>query len=331
MNRMIMKSIAVYTTTLSLIILTLCLVQPGQSQNTPSPALLVGEKSGALLAIVDPVTLEIVARVPANPNPHEVATDGRYAYVTNSGAEKITVIDLMTQSQVEGIDLNPLSSIHGIWMAGGNIYFANERSRTIARYHPESEGIDWVLGTGQKRSHMLMVSEDESTIFATNMDPGSVSIIEYNEDDSDWDITVIETGARAEGLDLSPDGSELWVTNVYDSTISVIDTETKRVVSTIDLPTNFSNRLKFTPDGKYVFVAELRGTELLILDAVTRESVKRIDVGGGSEGMQMSPQGDRAFIAVSTINTVAVIDLETLEVSATIEGFNNPDGMTWVD
>jgi len=301
------------------------------AQQTPSPALLVGEKDGALLAIVDPVSLEIVARVPANPNPHEVASDGKYAYVTNSGLQRITVIDLEAQAQVEGIDLKPLSAVHGIWMAGGNIYFANETSRTISRYNPGSGEIDWVLGTGQKRSHMLMVTEDESSIIATNMVPGSVSFIEFDDESRDWEITVVETGPRAEGLDLSPNERELWVTNVIESTISIIDVGSKQIIDTIELPTNFSNRLKFTPDGQYVFVAELRGTEIAVYNAETRELVKRIDVGGGSEGMQMSPDGNRAFIAVSTINTVAVIDLQTLQVTDTIGEFNNPDGMAWVE
>src|SRR5690625_2158218 len=55
---------------------------------TPSPALLVGEKGAARIAIVNPETLEIVAHVPANPNPHEIATDGAYAYVSNSRSEE---------------------------------------------------------------------------------------------------------------------------------------------------------------------------------------------------------------------------------------------------
>ena len=102
------------------------LAQCALAQSTPNPALLVGEKSGAALAIIDPVSLDIVAQVPANPNPHEVATDGVYAYVSNSGANKITVIDLKKQEQVEGIDLRPIGPIHSLEMAAGKLYFANE-------------------------------------------------------------------------------------------------------------------------------------------------------------------------------------------------------------
>src|SRR5256884_8858014 len=54
---------------------------------TPSPALLVMEKSDNSLAIVDPVNLQGVARVPAGPDPHEIvaSADGKLAYISNYG------------------------------------------------------------------------------------------------------------------------------------------------------------------------------------------------------------------------------------------------------
>ncbi len=310
------------------IVATLLLSTAAHAQPTPNPALLVGEKSGALLAIIDPVSMEIISRVPANPNPHEVATDGRYAYVSNSRAQAITVIDLKTQQQVDGIDLKPLGAIHSLVMAEGKLYFANETARTIGRYDPDTRSIDWVLGTGIPRAHMITLSKDASRIFATSISDAFAAIIERAEDGA-WTITRIPTGPRAEGLDLSPDGRELWVTNVNDSTISIINVEAKREIEQIDLPTTFSNRLKFTPDGRYVFVSDLRGREVLVFNAATREEIKRIDVGGGTEGILMVPDGTRVFVAVSTEGKVVAIDLERLEISGEVTGLNNPDGMAW--
>lgn len=302
------------------------------AQSTPSPALLIGEKSGAQLAIVDPSTLELVAQVPANDNPHEVATDGEFAYVSNAGAGAITVIDLEAQEQVEGIDLRPLGAIHGLWMADGKLYFANESTRTLSRYDPAAQEIDWVLGTGLPRSHMLVVSEDASAIFTSCMTSGTASIIERHGDSAeDWEITTMETGPRAEGLTLSPDGQELWVANVQNSTISIIDVQAKQVAETIELPTAFSNRLTFTLDGRYVLVADLQGDEIVVLDASTREETARIDVGGGTEGLLVTPDGARAFAAVSPMNKVVEIDLETLTVTGEVTGLDNPDGMAWVE
>ncbi|MBX2820926.1 MAG: PQQ-binding-like beta-propeller repeat protein [Rhodothermaceae bacterium] len=313
----------------------LLLAQSALAQSTPNPALLVGEKSGAALAIVDPVSLEIIAHVPANPNPHEVATDGVYAYVSNSGATTITVIDLVKQEQVEGIDLHPIGPIHSLEMAAGKLYFANEPARTISRYDPVSKRIDWVLGTGIPRMHMIAVSEDAKRIFATSISGRLAAIIERPSDfggrSSDWTITTIPTGPRAEGLDVSPDGQELWVTNVNDSTVSIIDINAKKEIDKLDLPTAFSNRLKFTLDGRYVFVAELQGNQIVVLDASTRKQVKRIDVGGGSEGILMAPDGERVFVAVSRANKVVVIDLDSLEIVGEVPGLINPDGMAWAE
>lgn len=118
--------------------------------------------------------------------------------------------------------------------------------------------------------------------------------------------------------------------NVRDRTLSVIDLASTEVSHTIQLPTTYANRLKFTPDGSHVLVADLRGREVIVYDAVTRREVRRIDVGCGSEGMQMTPDGRRAFVAVGAMNKVAVVDLASFSVIAEISGLNNPDGMSWV-
>ena len=57
------------------------------AQSTPSTALLVLSKQDHALAIVDPGTLKVLARVPVGDDPHEViaSADGRSAYVSNYG------------------------------------------------------------------------------------------------------------------------------------------------------------------------------------------------------------------------------------------------------
>jgi DNA-binding beta-propeller fold protein YncE len=327
-----------------------------QTTPTPNPALIVGEKSGGLLSIIDPATLQIVTRVEANRSPHEVATDGRYAYITNSGALAITVIDLATQQQVEGIDMTPLGSAHGLVARDGKIYFANENARTIARYNPETKTIDWVLGTGLPRSHMFTFSPDGRTIFTGNTAPGTIGIIERaplpagqntggggqggnqaaadpsrpGGPGGDWVISSVETGPRPEGLDVTPDGRYLWVANTNDSTISIIDVPARERIEKFRMPTAFTNRIKITPDGRYAVIPDLEGTAIVVYDVATRDIVKTIDVGGGAEGLLITPDGSRLFVAVSRANKIAVVDLNSLTVIGEIPDLNNPDGMAWV-
>jgi YVTN family beta-propeller protein len=97
----------------------------------------------------------------------------------------------------------------------------------------------------------------------------------------------------------------------------------------LDVPTRFANRLKFTPDGKLVFISDLGSSDLVVVDAANRKEVKRIKLGGGSAGILMQPDGARAYVAVGSDNGVAVIDLKTLEVAGHVTTGRRPDGLGW--
>ncbi len=62
----------------------------------------------------------------------------------------------------------------------------------------------------------------------------------------------------------------------------------------------------------------------MILDAATHSEVKRLAIGHGSGGIQMQPDGTRAFVACSPDGYLAVIDLKTLEVVGHIDAGLNP-------
>jgi hypothetical protein len=58
------------------------------AQHTTSPSLLVLSKQDRTLAIVDPTTLKVIARMPSRPDPHEVgaSSDGKFASISNYGS-----------------------------------------------------------------------------------------------------------------------------------------------------------------------------------------------------------------------------------------------------
>ncbi len=145
----------------------------------------------------------------------------------------------------------------------------------------------------------------------------------------DWNQTVIPVGKGDEGFDVSPDGRELWTADSQDGTISVIDTLNKKVTATLPAKVFGANRLKFTPDGKLVLIASLGDSDLVIYDVASRQLFKRVKIGHGAAGIQMQPDGTRAYVACGPDNYVAVIDLKTLEVAGHIDAGGEPDGMAW--
>ncbi len=344
---------------------------------TTSPALLILSKSDQTLSIVDGKTLKVGARLPSGPDPHEVvaSTDGHYAFISNYGGgayNTISVIDLVAQKALPAVDLSPLRGPHGLDFYGGKLWFTAEINKVIGSLDPATMKVDFILGTGQNRTHMVYVLPDGKRMVTTNVNAGTVSIIDKTMAPQgrgpggpppggpppggrgpggpppqggpargpggrgpggpreDWDETVVKVGPGAEGFDVSPDGKELWTANAQDGTVSIVDLPGKKLKETLQANVTGANRLKFTPDGKLVFVSTLGGPDLTIIDAASHKELKRFPIGRGAAGIQMQPDGVRAFVACTPDDYVVVVDLKTLQVTGKIDAGKQPDGMAWV-
>lgn len=301
--------------------------------DTPSTSLLVLDKEGAL-AIVDPSTREVVAKVRTGDGPHEVAasTDGKLAFVSNYGSgtapgRTLSVIDLAGQKELHRVDLTPLARPHGLDFAGGKLYFTCEANKAIGRYDPVANAVDWILGTGQNTTHMVRVSPELDRIYTANIGSDSISI--FTRNGLDWLQDVVQVGKGPEGFDVTPDGKELWAANSRSGNISVINLAEKRVTRTFRVDTKRSNRLKFTPDGRLALITDLDGGDLLIYDRDTLRQLKRLPLGRQPAGILIDPAGSLAYVAVTGDDFVAIIDLKTLELSGRIQPGTGPDGMAW--
>ena len=323
------------------------------AQSTPQRMLLALSKREHTLAMVDPVTLQVIGRAPVGPDPHEViaSSDGKTAYVSIYGGGRyhaLSVIDLVEKKALPDIDTGALNGPHGLVFVGGKLWFTAEGAKAIASYDPATTKIDWIMGTGQNRTHMIYVTPDEKQIYTTNISSANVSILEKvalppmgpppgmrppppagGPPRMDWNQTVIPVGKGDEGFDVSPDGHELWTANAQDGTLSVIDLASRKVTATLDAKTFGANRLKFTPDGKLVLISRLSDGDLAIYDAASRKHFKTVHIGHGAAGILMDPDGQRAFIACSPDNYVVVLDLKTLEVTSHIDVGGEPDGLAW--
>lgn len=304
------------------------------AQSTPSPALLVLNKGDAALVIVDPATNQVTARIPTGPQPHEVAVseDGRLAFVANYGTganpgTTISVIDLTSRTGRQ-VSLGALRRPHGIWVAGGKVYFTAEDSRVIGRYDPATDRVDATYPTNQDRTHMVLLSRDGRRMFTANIASNTVDIFERNG--NDFHLTIVDVGPGPEAIDLSPDGRQIWTAHSGDGGVSIIDVASKKVTATLPRLNQRPNRLKFTPDGKHVLISDSGNGELVVVDAATHQEVKRLKLGSIAEGIQMVPDGSRAYVALERDNQVAIVDLKTFTVTGRFSPGAGPDGMAWV-
>jgi DNA-binding beta-propeller fold protein YncE len=319
-------------------------------QPTPQRSLLAASKTDHTLAIVDPSTLKVVARMPVGPDPHEViaSADGKTAYVSIYGGgrfHELSVLDLVAQKALPSFDTEALLGPHGLDFNGGKVWFTAEGSKSIGRYDPTTAKVDWIMGTGQGRTHMIYITPDGKRIYTTNVESGTVSIFENilvpptvtptgammpgAKPRMDWIHTIIPVAKGCEGFDVSVNGQELWTATPIDGKLFIVDLASKTVSHTIYAKVVGANRLKFTPDGKRVLISSLRTGDIVIYDTQSHGEVMRVNVGHGAAGILMDTQVNRAFIGCTADDYVAVLDLKTLKVTDHIDVGGRPDGLAW--
>jgi YVTN family beta-propeller protein len=272
-----------------------CLSSVLYGQTTPAASLLVLSKHDHTLSIVDPSTLQVVARMPVGNDPHEViaSTDGTTAYVSNYGSgayNTLAVIDLVGRRALPSINLGPLRGPHGLAFVGGRTWFTAEAAKAIGRYDPATQKVDWILGTGQNRTHMIYVSDDQQRIITTNVSSGTVSIIEMQP--------IRMPGPPPGGMG-PPPGAGRPQTSTQTSTQTAA-TQTG-AIQTGSTQTGSGGPPPGSPRPHMDW----------------NETVVR--VGNGSEGFDVSPDHRELWVANAQDSTISVIDIAANKVVQTIQ------------
>jgi YVTN family beta-propeller protein len=189
-----------------------------------------------------------------------------------------------------------------------------------------------------------MVAATSGRAFVANIGSGTVTVIDLERGIK---LTDIATGEGAEGIDVAPDGSEVWVTNRAADTLSVIDPETLEILATVPCP-GFPIRVRLTPDGSRVLVSAARSGEVVVFERAERRELvrKKLDLStvegfekrlfgdrfGDSPvpvGLVVSPDGETAWVAATQADAVVVIDTRDLVVKGLLQTGREPDGMAW--
>jgi YVTN family beta-propeller protein len=197
----------------------------------------------------------------------------------------------------------------------------------IARYDPAANKVDWMMGTGQNASHMIVGSLDQKRFYTANIASDSVTAFELQSaPPAPSKITHIPVGKQPEAIDLSPDGKEVWVGLNAEGAIDIVDTATNKFREKVKLGER-PYRVKFTPAGKTVVATMPNTKELILIDAATRKETKRIKLESVPLGIVFSKNGKIAFVSAVQNDFVLKIDLEKGEILGRAETGQAPDGV----
>lgn len=300
--------------------------------------LLVGNKGEDTLSFIDLASGREIARRDTGKNPHEVAIspDGQLAAIVSYGAEHIDIFHIATHDKIETIALTPGKNPHGIvWLDDGRIIASTEGSDSITIVSPPSgeEQVRTVdqISTGQKGSHMVVVTPDKSRAFVSNMQSGTVSVLDLIKGSK---IKDLPAGTEPEGIAITPDGKTVWVADRRGDTLRIFDTISLNEVAALKTG-KFPIRVAISPDGKTAVTSNLGDGALGLFDVETRQPKGTIKVSGNQESAQVtilfSPDGTRLYVAETGLNRIAEIDMVEGKLIGRLAGGTDGDGLGIAD
>lgn len=186
------------------------------------------------ITVIDTATQTVVERKPL----HNVA--GAF-HLTTSADGKLSVV-----AQLRPKNLIPLAHVEHGWVFGDSLSLFGSDVGGMVQIPLDELDRYYALPWG------VAIAPDKSKLFLTTAGAQSVTVIDVRRllqtvrtrrqpfvndlsASADYVSSRIPVGHNPRGLALSPDGNRLYVANRLDDTISVIDTTSEKVISTLDL------------------------------------------------------------------------------------------------
>jgi len=311
-----------------------------------SGKLYVVNKVSEDIQVFDLFSGKEIANIPINILSHEIITtaDENRVVVTNYGSNNgntIKVINTNTNEVEKTIDLDEDVKVNGIAATPkvNEVAVIDYMNNNLLVLNIETDSVEKQINTKQKKSHLLVFHPNKSIAYVTNIDSGSISVIDINLNEV---IKIIPCGIGRKGIDITPDGSEIWVTNTKENSITIINTSTYEIVDTLraeDEPL----KLKFSINGKYCLVANAIDGTITVYHQQSKKKIKSIFLHGKTTLLEkilyhtprpvnilIHPNGNFAFVSNSNANKIEVIDMKTFKIVSTIGTGDIPDGMAFI-
>lgn len=197
--------------------------------------LLVVNKSGHSLSVLDPASGDELWRVPTGRSPHEVAVapDGGRAYVTDYGSGErpgstVTVVDLRRAEPVDTVSLGRHTRPHGVDVApdGERVYVTNREAGTLSEIGVSDGEVTRTLEVGRFPIRVAVLPGGEELLVS---DARANEVVRVDVDA--WEVAGrIPVGSAPVGIQVTPDGRHAFVANTRDDRISVLDVGRGEVV-----------------------------------------------------------------------------------------------------
>ena len=262
------------------------------------------------------------------PDKPPAAEPGYKVYVTNERSGDLSVIDGATRQvtatyplgkRPRGIRLGPDGQTLYIALTGSPIAGPGVDESKLPPPDTAADGIAvFDIPSGKVRRIVKGVSNPEQLavsnagrLYAADEDAGKLIVMDIV---SGAPVGAVPVGAEPEGVALTPDEKQVWVTSEGNSAVVAIDTATLKVLATIPVGERPRN-VVFSADGSRAYVVGEADRVVRSIDVAGLKVLNSVTLADDTlrpMGMAVSPDGKTLYISAGRGGQVLALDAETL-------------------
>jgi len=251
--------------------------------------------------------------------PHYPANFREYAYITNSGSNTVTVLDLVNlrQDRVLAVGQNPTGV--AVNPEKNEVYAVNTGSGTVSVIDAARNRVVSTIPVHRK-PYFISVDSTGRRAYVANAGSNNVSVIDL---DKRREIRVIGVGEGPGLAKISPDGDSLVVTNRISGSVSIIDAKSFRVRAVFSGCPQATDAV-ILPDSSKTFVACSGGHQVMAIGLARPQSpieqehsdrlLAFLDVGKTPVHLALKPDGGEIFVSNFDSDSISEIATGTNEV-----------------
>lgn len=260
-------------------------------------------------------------------NPHNMWTDRdqKLIYQTQWFDSKLTVFDRATGSFIRNISVGEAPSHVMTRVDTDQVHVAlngSGKNDSVVELSPLAENVERRVDIGRGHPHAHWMSHDGKTMVTPNAFTADSSIFDFPSNSVG---AIPHTGALPIATGMMPDSSKYYVANFLDNNITVINTQTGGVMSTINLIANYDPitgtitgpvgalpiQTPVSPNGKYMVTANTLTSTITIVDTTTDTLIKMLPCDAGCHGVQFGAKsggGYYAYVSSKFSNSLIIVD-----------------------
>jgi YVTN family beta-propeller protein len=143
-------------------------------------------------------------------------------------------------------------------------------------------------------------------------------------------VTSVPAGKQPGEMCLDPGGTHLFVGEVAEKQVGILDLASKTMVGTISDPGIKSpDGCTVSPDGKKLYLVDKEANIVFVFNTATRELIKKIEVGEEPRRALFSRDGKTVIVTCAGADNLTVMDAATDTIVRTVKTGHGPQDLAF--